>query len=261
MLRDDGSSSVWRSRLRRNRRRLPLLHVGRRLAVGARMNGSREALRQACAIAGLDADGARLLRLGSNAVYRLKAPVVARVSRPGTDIGHARQTVGVARWLESAGFPAVRVIGVDQPVVTDGYVITFWQAVSEDGDQYASTSEIAGVLARLHQLVAPETLHLPPLAPFANAARRIGASTWLSPGDRSFLTATLAATRDAYENLEFVLPRGVIHGDASVGNVLLDSRGSPVLIDLDGFAFGPLLLGSTGKAGGEAGSTLMSRLQ
>ena len=45
--------------------------------------------------------------------------------------------------------------------------------------------------------------------------------------------------RDAYENLQFVLPQGVIHGDASVGNVLRDTQGDPVLIDLDGFAIGP----------------------
>ena len=203
------------------------------------MNGSQNALKQACAIAGIDADGARLLRLGSNAVYRLKDPIVARVSRPGTDIDHVSRTVAVARWLESAGYPAVRAILVDQPIATDGYIVTFWQAVSEDGDQYASTPEIAEILARLHQLTAPENLHLPPLVPFANAAQRIDASTWLTPGDRSFLTATLGTLQDAYDDLEFVLPQGVIHGDASVGNVLRDTHGTPVLIDLDGFAIGP----------------------
>jgi hypothetical protein len=41
------------------------------------MNGFQEALGHACAIAGVDADGARLLRLGSNAIYRLKDPVAA----------------------------------------------------------------------------------------------------------------------------------------------------------------------------------------
>jgi thiamine kinase-like enzyme len=203
------------------------------------MNGFQEALKQACAIAGIEADGARLLRLGSNAVYRLKDPVVARVSRPGADIDLVRRTVAVARWLESADYPAVRVMAVDQPVITGGYVVTFWQAISDDGDQYASTAEIADVLARLHRLVTPEELHLPPLAPFANAAQRIGANTWLSPDDRSFLTTTLARMQDAYADLEFVLPQGVIHCDASVGNVLRDGQGNPVLIDLDGFATGP----------------------
>ena len=36
-----------------------------------------------------------------------------------------------------------------------------------------------------------------------------------------------------------MLPPGVIHGDASIGNVLRDYRGNPVVIDLDGFAIGP----------------------
>jgi hypothetical protein len=46
------------------------------------MNDSQDILERACAIAGIDATGARLLRVGSNAVYRLTAPVIARVSRP-----------------------------------------------------------------------------------------------------------------------------------------------------------------------------------
>jgi aminoglycoside phosphotransferase (APT) family kinase protein len=203
------------------------------------MNGYQQALERGCATVGLDADGARLLRLGSNAVYRLKAPVVVRISRPGAEFDHASRTVAVARWLESVGYPAVRVVRVDQPVDVGGYVTTFWQAISDDGDEYASTPEIAEVLARLHQLAAPEELSLPPLVPFANAARRIADNTWLSPGDRSFLAGMLAELQDAYGGLEFALPQGVIHGDASVGNVLRDSHGNPVLIDLDGFAIGP----------------------
>jgi hypothetical protein len=119
------------------------------------MNGSQQALEQACATVGLDPDGARLLRLGSNAVYHLKAPVIARISRPGTDIAPVQRTVAVARWLESEDYLAVRAIGVDQPVTAAGYVVTFWQSVSDDGDQFASTPEIAAILARLHRLTAP----------------------------------------------------------------------------------------------------------
>lgn len=203
------------------------------------MNGSQEALGQACAIAGIDAEGARLLRLGSNAVYRLRAPVVARISRPSADMDHARRTVAVARWLESVNYPAVRAIDVDQPIIANGYVATFWQALSDDGGQYATVAEVAEALARLHQLAAPEELRLPPLSPFANAVQRIEANRWLTTDDRTFLTATLASMQDSYAALEFVLPQGVIHGDASIGNVLHDSHGNPVLIDLDGFAIGP----------------------
>jgi Phosphotransferase enzyme family len=203
------------------------------------MNGFQLALEQACTAVGLDAEDARLLRLGSNAVYHLKAPVIARISRPGADLETVRRSVAVARWLESADYPAVRAIDVDQPVIADGYTVTFWQSVSDDGDQFASTPEIAALISRLHHLTVPAGLDLPPLDPFANASERIDVNTWLTPADRAFFTVTLARLQNAYAGLEFVLPPGVIHGDASVGNVPRDSSGAPVLIDLDGFAIGP----------------------
>ena len=136
-------------------------------------------------------------------------------------------------------YPAVRVVDVDQPVVLGQHVVTFWDAVSDDGDQYASVAEVAQVLLQLHQLTAPDDLHLPEMSPFANAPQRIEASTWLTPQDRAFLTATLTQMQALYAGLEFTLPPGVIHGDASIGNVLRDSDGHPVVIDLDGFATGP----------------------
>jgi aminoglycoside phosphotransferase (APT) family kinase protein len=196
-------------------------------------------LDQACAVVGLDADGARLLRIGSNVVYHLAEPVVARISRKGADLGQARRTVAVARWLESVDYPAVRATAVGQPAEINGHAITFWESVSDDGDQYASPAEVAQVLVELHRLDAPAYLHLPMLAPFESAARRIAANEWLRPKDRKFLTEQLAVMRDRYAGLEFVLPQGVIHGDANVGNVLHDMEGKPVVIDLDGFAIGP----------------------
>jgi aminoglycoside phosphotransferase (APT) family kinase protein len=203
------------------------------------MNDSHDVLDRACAAAGIDPHGARLLRVGSNAVYRLKAPVVARISRAGADAGQVRQTVNVARWLESVDYPAVRVVDVDQPVVIDQHVVTFWEALSEEGDQYASTAEVAETLVELHKLTAPDDLHLPELSPFANASKRIETSTWLNQPDRAYLTGMLAQLQDAYAGLNFTLPPGVIHGDANVGNVLLDQSAHPVVIDLDGFAIGP----------------------
>jgi hypothetical protein len=203
------------------------------------MDGYQQALEQACAVVGLDAGGARLLRFGSNAVYHLAAPVIVRVSRPGADLDAVRRTVQVARWLEAEDYPAIRLIDVEQPVTAGGHGVTFWQSVSDSGDQFASTAEKGVLLARLHQLTAPDSLHLPALAHFAAAARRIDANTWLSPDDRDFLTTSLDRLHDGYDKLDFVLPPGVIHGDASVGNVLRDPSGAPVLIDLDSFSVGP----------------------
>jgi Ser/Thr protein kinase RdoA (MazF antagonist) len=193
-------------------------------------------LGQACRAAGLSPDSARLLRLGSNAVYRLAAPVVARIAYADTDTEAARRTVEVARWLESAGYAAVRALDLDQPVIIDGYPVTFWEALS---DEYATIDQVADVIARLHKLTPPEGLVLPVLEPFCNAEGRICGSQWLADDDRAWLTGELARLRTEYARLEFTLPEGVIHGDASIGNVLRDYQGNPVAIDLDGFATGP----------------------
>jgi len=196
-------------------------------------------LHHGCAIVGLDSAGARLLRLGSNAVFRLAAPVVVRISRYGADEDRIRRSVGVANWLKYERFPAVRALDVDQPISIDGHLMTFWEAVSDDGEQYASVREVAEVLARLHSLTPPDDLKLPRLSPFESADQRIGQSIWLSHDDRSFLLDKLSELRQRYSELVFVLDEGVIHGDASIGNVLRDYEGQPVLIDLDGFAIGP----------------------
>jgi len=196
-------------------------------------------LGEACKAAGLDAGNARLMRLGSNAVYRLASPVVARIAYTGANAEAARRTVEVARWLESAGYPAVRAACLDQPVIIDGYPVTFWEALSDTGDEYASIDQVADVIGRLHKLSPPEGLALPTLEPFADADQRTKGSQWLTGDDRAWMTAELARLRGEYDRLEFALPPGVIHGDANIGNVLLDYHGNPVLIDLDDFATGP----------------------
>lgn len=195
-------------------------------------------LGEACALAGLSSDDASLMRLGSNAVIQLTAPIVARVARKG-DPQQAFRTVAVARWLESVGYPAVRLVDVEQPIIIDGHAVTFWKSVSIDGQQYATIAEVAEVFARLHQLEAPAHLNLPALAPFDSAAHRISVNDWLTSSDREFLTQQLAKLQGEYADLEFALPPGVIHGDANIGNVLRDPNGNPVVIDLDGFAIGP----------------------
>jgi len=196
-------------------------------------------LGQACQAADLSPDNARLLRLGSNAVYRLASPVVARIAYADTDHEAARRTVEVAHWLESVDYPAVRALGLDQPVVIDGHPVTFWEALSDTGDEYATIDQVADVIARLHKLTPPEGLVLPPLEPFADADQRITKSRWLTEDDRTWMTGELARLRTEYAHLEFALPQGVIHGDANIGNVLLDYQGNPVVIDLDDFAIGP----------------------
>ena len=77
------------------------------------------------------------------------------------------------------------------------------------------------------------------LRPFSRSVRRIAALSWLGPSERSFLDAIESELMTRYQHLDFELPAGIIHGDASVGNVIRDYASGPVLIDLDGFCVGP----------------------
>jgi aminoglycoside phosphotransferase (APT) family kinase protein len=199
---------------------------------------TRAIIDRACRAAGFDADGAHLIRLGENAMFRLREPVVVRVARTAAYEPDAHREVAVARWLEAESYPAVRALPIEQPLVIDGRVVTFWEALS-DQEVYGSPAEVATLLARLHAMTPPASLGLQPLRPFGRAERRIENNGWLSPADRSFLRSSLGALKATYADLQFVLPAGVIHGDANVGNVIHDRDGRAVLIDLDGFAIGP----------------------
>jgi Ser/Thr protein kinase RdoA (MazF antagonist) len=201
---------------------------------------TKQALAEACGAAGLDSAGAELLRLGENAIYRLRSvPLVARIARTVDYLPDIVTEVAVARWLASADFPSVRLAGPDdQPVVADGRVVTFWELVSER-EEYGTVRELGLLLRQLHDLVPPSSLVLPELEPFRRVEPRIRQAD-LPEEDRLFLRSRLEELRGQYVGLQFALPPGPVHGDANIGNILRrQDDGRAVLIDLDGFADGP----------------------
>ncbi|MFG2353741.1 phosphotransferase enzyme family protein [Streptomyces sp. NPDC048521] len=202
--------------------------------------GLEPVLREACARAGLDASGAELLRLGSNAVYRLMSlPVIVRIARDPSTLAEMERAVSVARWLASQDFPSMRVpASVVQPLVVDGLVVTFWESV-QDREEYATVGELADLLRRLHWLEEPESLGLPYFDPLAKLAASLAGLDAVSAEDRAFLDERAATLAKDYDRLDFVLPFGMIHGDASIGNILRHRDGHAVLIDLDGVALAP----------------------
>jgi aminoglycoside phosphotransferase (APT) family kinase protein len=197
------------------------------------------ALDHACELAGLPATDAQLIRVGSNAVYRLTVPVVARIAPDVAALDEARKQIVVARWLQAERYPAVRAVGgINQPIVVDGRVVTFWVSFG-DGDEFAPIEDVARLVRDLHQLPPPEGFQLPPFEKFAGAHARVGGLTGVSPKDREFLHQRLGEIEVRFNELHYELPAGPIHGDASVGNVMLDREGQALLIDLDGFCVGP----------------------
>ncbi|MBD0736447.1 phosphotransferase family protein [Streptomyces sp. CBMA29] len=200
-----------------------------------------DVLRDACAEAGLDASGARLLRLGSNAVYALAdRPVIVRIAADVDALDEMRRAVGVARWLAAEDFPANRVLpeAGAQPLLVGGRVVTFWESL-QDAEEYASLPELADLIRRLHWLEEPESLGLPYFEPFARVRASLRALSGVDEADAAYLAERADQLEKDYGRLDFVLPFGVVHGDANIGNVLRARSGQAVLIDLDGFALAP----------------------
>ncbi|MBB2935075.1 Ser/Thr protein kinase RdoA (MazF antagonist) [Amycolatopsis bartoniae] len=191
-----------------------------------------------CERVGLDPAGAELIRIGSNAVYRLAKPVIVRIGRDGETVENARRQVAVARWLASENYPATRALDVDQPVELDGHVSTLWESASER-EEYAPLAQVAELIRRLHELEAPASLALPRIQPFAKLDEYLPDLERVDGADAAFMRERIEQLRSRYEALDFALKPGVIHGDANVGNVILDREGHPLLIDLDSFCTGP----------------------
>jgi aminoglycoside phosphotransferase (APT) family kinase protein len=182
-------------------------------------------------------ESAELIRIGSNAVFRVSSEVIARIAPGASSLDNAALQIRVSQWLMSVPYPVVRALDVAQPIEADGAVVTLWESVSAE-TRYADIADVAALIKRLHGLAAPDSLRLPDLSPFAPAAEVFPRLGGLSADDRAFLCERIEWARLELPRLPFALPAGVIHGDANVGNVLSDEDGQPVLIDLDSFAVG-----------------------
>jgi aminoglycoside phosphotransferase (APT) family kinase protein len=199
---------------------------------------ARAALEDACGAAGLDPAGAELIRLGQNAVFRLRSQgVVARVGRSADKASAVERQLAVSRWLAANDVPAIRALDVTQPMIVRGRVVAFWES-ADDGVRYGSTTELGRILRRLHGLPRPEQLALPTLTPFTTARARI-AVVPISETDRRYLSERADELEAAFNSLEFSAPDAVLHGDANVGNLILDRDDRAVLSDLDSFCIGP----------------------
>lgn len=213
-------------------------------ARGGPFSGERltEALAGVCAAAGLDPEGATLIKCTANAVFRLaSAPVVVRIGA-STALNHrVEKVVHVATWLAEHDFPSVRLLpGVPQPVTYDGYVATVWEAVP-DGGKRPRGRDLGKLLRRVHDLPEPASW-LPRWQPLADVAARIGEATGLdnglSPADLVFLQDRYDEVADQLSRLEFPSPPSLVHGDAHLGNLIPGPAG-PVLCDFDSSSYGP----------------------
>ncbi|MFJ8792715.1 aminoglycoside phosphotransferase family protein [Streptomyces sp. NPDC102462] len=191
----------------------------------------------ACRAAGLDDRGAELIRLGENALFRLAAlPVIVRVARGAEWLPKARVEVGVSRWLSQQQFPAAQIVeDLEQPLLIDGHPVTFWHLISEAGRK-ATYGELGRVLRDLHSLTVPDDLSLPSYDPFDKQQLRLDRAV-IPDDDKVFLRKRWRELRDKFRELRFETPKGPVHGDAHVQNLMVDDQDRVILIDFEAFCY------------------------
>lgn len=192
--------------------------------------------------AGLSPDGAELLRLGENAIYRLAhGPVVVRIARSAASMGKAQRELCVAQWLEHNGVPTIKVYEIaEQPFLIEGYPVTFWRAVSgPNGGIEPTRSDLARLLLAFHG-AGDCPCDLPIMYPsaWAKVEDRISAAAGIDYEALKFLSARNAELAKKVGDLEYALTRGPIHADAHPGNLLVDNN-VIVLSDFEGVSIGP----------------------
>src|SRR6266581_9473235 len=162
------------------------------------------ALQHAARRSGLDTRGARLVRLFATAVYHLPAAdAVARIALETSPASVARldTSVHVTRWLTGIGFPsveplAVEPLAVEQPVATDGCVVTFWRYLLQGGPEPVP-ADLGFLLRELHEL-GPPPVALPAYQPLVSARRSIASSRAIDEDERAWLLERCEQLLDAY---------------------------------------------------------------
>lgn len=189
-------------------------------------------------------------------MFRLGPDVVARVTPPDPDEDGVHRCLAVTAWLERVDFPAVRPVPAEeldavQPVASGRHLVTFWRSLGPPGRR-GTTQDLGRLLRTLHALEPPPQLGTPPAPPMdpVGRARRQLPLAPLPRADRSFLLRRLDAVAAAYQQLDFPLGHGLLHGDATVANVVVTDvvpgrdvtpgrTGGAVLLDFDLVRTGP----------------------
>ncbi|MEU2870320.1 phosphotransferase [Streptomyces olivoreticuli] len=196
-----------------------------------------EVVRAACHDLGLPSGDLTPVRNHANSVYVLPEwGAVARVSR-SAKADRITASIKLTRRLASQGFPAVEPLDVPQPVHRPPSIVTFWKHYPQRDRALPSAGHLGALLQRLHELTSP-SLHLPPFHPLTSLGDAVTASRILTPEARTWLLSSIGELITTYDELEFPLGTGLVHGDAYPGNTLWDGD-SVRLGDWDEASFGP----------------------
>ena len=195
-----------------------------------------------CTAAGLHFDHLVLLRFGQNALFRVEGlPYVLRVARPATGEIRVRTEMLIARALERAGFPAIRLarLPVEQPLRHDSSLGTFWYWIDGEPGTAAPLGQFGHALRRFHNVTASLADNLPSWDPFCRLQSRLaGLEQTASQAELRLLRSLYEQLQEELTSVRYELPAGVLHGDAHRGNTLLHD-GQLVFLDFEEACVGP----------------------
>ncbi|GII96392.1 phosphotransferase family protein [Sinosporangium siamense] len=179
-------------------------------------------IREGSAAVGLSVQGMVPLRQHATSVYLLPDDhAVVRVA-PSTAMAAAARAVALTRWLVLQGLPVTQPLEIDQPVVREQYVMTWWRYYPQQlGRPIPGTKHLGTLLRRLHALPRPP-MELPCYKPLASLRSTVEGSSHLADADRCWLLGAVDELLEAYSELRFPLGEGLVHGDAYTGNTLWD---------------------------------------
>ncbi|MGQ4599131.1 phosphotransferase [Nocardia sp. R6R-6] len=197
-------------------------------------NGMQSILRAACVGVGIDASDAE--PVDAPGVYRLRDGIVVRIGGREQKLASSRE-VAVARWLETCGVSATRVIpNIPQPVVVDGRPVTFWQELPPHHP--GTPGDVAQALEQLHRLPLPG-FELRRMSPLARVEDDIAAAQTVTEDDRRWLRKHLEELRGRWKVLPQGLPWSVVQGAGGGDGVVVGDDGDVILAGLGRAVIGP----------------------
>jgi Ser/Thr protein kinase RdoA (MazF antagonist) len=186
---------------------------------------------------------AELLRLGTNASFRVGDDAVVRIAPAGRERAAVERELRLARELAARAFPAVRPLDVEQPVDVGGHWATAWAWVPHDPTAVTDGEAFGALLRGFHDVTADLDDPLPDWGALELIGARLGGlrrNPNFAAAEVEQLEGVLARLRAELDALAPTMPTGVVHGDAHPGNVLTETgTGRAVLADFDLIGRGP----------------------
>jgi Ser/Thr protein kinase RdoA (MazF antagonist) len=188
-----------------------------------------------CRSVGLDPASATLLRHQTNAVYKLdKDEVIVKIARPDYSREDIDRSVTLTQWLMALGFPTVPLLEVQQPVIAQGAVATFWRYLPQS--RAIMASDIALPLRAMHELPLPP-FAMPQIEAVSAIRYSLDNEQILDSDDHAFLAERCDGLAASLAGLQYDTQPCLLHGDPQHGNALWSERG-PVLCDWESAAVG-----------------------